>query len=124
MLSKTQLVNIKDALNQTFIDTCDIYNTEKIINDDGTSYFNWVCVHENIPCKLSFSSTNKIDKNSSVPSLDQTVTLFLSNDIEVLSGSKITVNKNGNTITYRNSGFPLTFLTHQEINLILQQEFA
>jgi len=76
-----------------------------------------VIVLENQPCKLSFETLNATVQTDSAASVTQRVKLFLSPDIVIHPGSKLTVTQNGVTADYQGSGIPAVYPTHQEIIL-------
>lgn len=71
------------------------------------------------PCRLSFERLQTAIQSDSSASVAQTVKLFISPDIVIKAGSKITVTQAGVTTDYACSGIPAVYLTHQEIILDL-----
>lgn len=71
------------------------------------------------PCRLSFERLQTAIQSDSSASVAQTVKLFISPDIVIKAGSKITVTQAGVTTDYTCSGIPAVYLTHQEIILDL-----
>lgn len=67
------------------------------------------------PCRLSFERLQTAIQSDSSASVAQTVKLFISPDIVIKAGSKITVTQAGVTTDYTCSGIPAVYLTHQEI---------
>lgn len=87
--------------------------------EGGRTKYREVVVLRDQPCRLSFSSAPAAGAADPASSLLQTVKLFLPPDLEVRSGSKITVTQNGITTDYRGSGVPMRYGTHQEMMLEL-----
>lgn len=83
-----------------------------------------VVVLENQPCKLSFETMPPTESSGAVATITQGVKLFLSPDVMIAAGSKITVTQNGVATAYKNSGVPAVYATHQEIMLTLFQRWA
>lgn len=81
-------------------------------------------VLENQPCRVSFGSLSAASENSDAAAVKQSVKLFISPDVSVKSGSKITVTQNGVTTEYAASGVPAVYPTHQEIMLELFRGWA
>lgn len=83
-----------------------------------------VIVIENQPCRLSFEKIQTSAQSDSAASLSQMAKLFLSPDIRIKAGSKLTVSQDGITTDYTHSGVPAVYPTHQEIVLDLFKEYA
>jgi hypothetical protein len=86
--------------------------------------FKDVVVLEDQPCKLSFSTITTANQTESAAELRQTTKLFISPDVTIRNGSKITVTQGGVTTDYTCSGVPATYDTHQEIVLDLFERWA
>lgn len=54
----------------------------------------------------------------------QAVKLFIAPEIAVPEGSRIDVTQNGITTSYRQSGTPAVYSSHQEITLELYKRYA
>lgn len=83
-----------------------------------------------LPCKLSFSNavsaqppTNE-KANDAAQAIFQQIKLFLSPDVDIPPGSKITVTHQGRVMEYQRSGVPAIFTNHQEILLELFKQWA
>lgn len=83
-----------------------------------------VVILENQPCKLSYETISTANQNKSAASVTQTTKLFISPDIIIKPGSKITVIQSGITTDYTYSGVPAVYLTHQEIMLELFERWS
>ncbi len=83
-----------------------------------------VAVLENRPCRLSFSNTKTTKESDGVATVALTPKLFISPNIEVKAGSKITVVQNGKTQEFGKSGIPAIYSSHQEIQLELFQKYS
>ena len=75
------------------------------------------------PCRLSFSSS-PVTGDDNVASVVQETKLFISPDVTIKKGSKITVTQNGVTTDYTHSSEPKIYATHQEITLKLFEGWA
>ncbi len=69
------------------------------------------------PCRLSFETLKQAISSEPATTVTQVIKLFLSPDITVRAGSKITVTQDGITADYAYSGIPAVYPTHQEIIL-------
>lgn len=83
-----------------------------------------VVVLENQPCKLSFETLKSAVQTDSAATVAQITKLFVSPDVSIRAGSKITVTQDGVTTDYTGSGVPAVYPTHQEIVLELFKEYA
>lgn len=116
---------VKDALRKLWNDTCNVYIQEKTINEiNKRTEFVETLVIENEPCKLSFNSLNTVENINNAPSITQTITIFLDNELEIPSGSKIVVTRQNKQFVYKQSGQPRLFSNHQEIKLELFERWA
>lgn len=68
------------------------------------------------PCKLSFETLSSTNEDE-VATAEQAVKLFISSELVIPPGSKITVTHQGRNFEYSQSGDPGVFTYHQEINL-------
>ena len=81
-------------------------------------------VIENQPCRLSFETVKAAAQSDSAAAITQIIKLFISPDISIKAGSKITVAQDGVTADYSCSGVPAVYPTHQEIILELSRKWA
>lgn len=114
----------RKAIEMLYKDTCTIYEKQKVIDPiTHTTTFKEVAVHENIKCRLSFSSISVVG-NEEAPSKAQTTKLFIAPEIDIKPGSKISINRQGKTLDYKRSGEPAIYSNHQEIMLDLFERYA
>lgn len=88
--------------------------------EDNGGTFQWAVVDSKqiipiVSCDL---------KTESVAKTSQIIKLFMSPEIEIKPGAKITVTQAGVTETYECSGTPAVYETHQEIILKLAERYA
>lgn len=83
-----------------------------------------VIVLENQPCRLSFEKLQAAIQSDSAATITQVTKLFVSPDISISAGSKITVTQDNMTTDYTCSGVPAIYATHQEIILELFERWA
>jgi len=76
------------------------------------------------PCNIAYKSAEATTIVGGVAVQNQTIKLFISPDVTIKAGSKITVTKNGQTTAYKRSGLPAFYPSHQEINLIIFDKYA
>lgn len=123
MLSQAQMVKARKALESMYEGKCTITEYRKVKKENMSTGFEEVIVLENIPCRLS-TKTIDASSNGDVSTVTHIITVFLSPDIEVKSGSKLTISQNNKTVDYINSGQPAFYATHQEIVLELFERWA
>lgn len=114
----------RKAIEKTYTDICTVTEYEKYKKANKTNGFREKKVHENVSCRLSFRTVNSASGTGTVTKIGQIITLFISPDIDIKAGSKITVTHDRRTTDYKRSGFPAVYKTHQEIPLELFEENA
>ena len=82
-----------------------------------------VTVYTNIPCRISYRSKIKTEQDA-VGALDQTIIMFCDVKYNIPAGSKIEFTQYGQTHTYKCSGLPARYQSHQEIELITYEDYA
>lgn len=118
------MVAVKAAIEKTYIGKCEVVEYQEIQNSDYSTGHEEVLVQSNLPCKLSFESNNPVSQSDGVGEVTQTTKVFMSPDVNVKTGSKLIVTQNGITTSYQCSGKPTTYVSHQEITLILFEEWS
>lgn len=115
----------RKAIERTYGGTVTVVEHQKV-KDKVTKLTGYedVPVLENQPCKLSFESIKAAVQSESAASIAQVTKLFLSPDITIKPGSKLTVTQTGITTDYACSGIPAVYDTHQEIILDVFKEWA
>lgn len=83
-----------------------------------------VVVLQDQPCRLSFEKLQTAIQSESAATITQSTKLFVSPDVTIKAGSKLTVTQDNVTTDYTRSGVPSTYPTHQEITLELFKEYA
>ena len=114
----------KQALATLYDDVCTVYVFTPT-EEEGTGITEPVetVLHDNVPCRLSFG-TNTAVSDSEAPAVDRDATLFLAPDVDIPAGCKIRVLRNGVETDYARSGVPAAYATHQEIKLVLYEDYA
>jgi len=113
------VVAVRMAIESTYIGTCEIIEYQSYVKSNNTTGFQEVIVLENQPCKLSHSSATSTKETVNVAAIGQVIKLFISPDITIKPGSKITVTQNDKTSVYEQTGESNMYNTHQEITLEL-----
>lgn len=76
--------------------------------------------YNDVPCRISYKSIPNASQTDTGSSLTQSIRLFCSPDYDIQPGSKISCQGK----VYKASGEPAVYTSHQEIELILEQEWA
>lgn len=115
----------RKAQEQLYDGVCTVTEYRKV-KDEKTklSGMEDVVVLEGQPCRISFSKVSPVVQSESAANAVQTIKLFISPDVIIQPGSKITATQNGVTTVYKSSGVPAVYATHQEIMLELYKERA
>ena len=113
----------RKAQEQLYDGVCTVIEYRKV-KDEKTklSGMEDVIVLEGQPCRISFSKVSQSIQGESSANISQSIKLFISPDVTIKPGSKITVTQNGVTTVYKSSGVPAVYATHQEIMLELYEE--
>ncbi len=115
----------KKAMESTYFGTLIVTEMQKV--KDETSKLtkcDLVVTLEDCPCRLSFEKIQAVAQSNTAASVTQTIKLFISPDVVIKAGSKLTVTQDGITNDYACSGVPAVYPTHQEIMLELFKEYA
>jgi hypothetical protein len=112
------MVKARKAIESLYFGICTITEYHKVKKENKSTAFVEEIVLENQPCRLSYNTTNATTStDTGASALVQGVKLFISPEIKVKPGSKITVTQNNVTTEYQNSSEPAYYATHQEILL-------
>ena len=110
----------RDVIEQAYDGTCTIY-VQQEVTDPVTklTVTQEEAAAEQIPCRLSFSSSPATEESDTTATAAQTIKLFLAPEREIPPGCRIEVNQNGRTESYTQSGKAAVYFSHQEITLEL-----
>lgn len=124
MLSKNQMVKARKAIESMYDGTCTITEYQEYTKENKSTGHHEVVVLEGQPCRLSFSSSPTVGSTDTASRVAQTVKLFIAPEVVIKAGSKITVEQNGVSTSYKASGESAMYQNHQEINLELFERWA
>lgn len=115
----------RKAIEATYFGTLTVTEMEKIKDaSSGMTKLEPKVVLEGQSCKLSFETLKAASGAEPVSAVAQVAKLFVSPDVIIKAGAKITVMQDGRTMDYACSGIPAVYGTHQEIVLELFERWA
>lgn len=115
----------RKAIEATYSGTLMVTEMQKVKDERSKLTKNVeVVVLENQPCKLSFEKLQAAIQSDSAAAITQGAKLFVSPDVSIRAGSKITVSQDNVITDYTCSGVPAIYPTHQEIVLDLFEEWT
>lgn len=117
MLSKTQMVAHRKAIEKLYDSTCDIIVLQEIVDENGVTDFKDVKLYEKQPCRISQQSVTKTANNHVVSEVDKVINLYIAPELDIPAGSKILVTYNNRTTEYKSSSLPVLYDTYQKIQL-------
>ena len=119
MFQKIKMVKARKAVELLYDGRCTITEYEKVKKENKSTGFGEVVVLEDQPCRMSYRSINPTSQTDTASVVTQGITVYLSPDILVKPGSKLTITQNNVTSEYMCSGKPAMYSTHQEVPLEL-----
>ena len=115
MLPKAALVRSRKAIESLYADTCRII-TEKDTVDPDTGIVKTVRVASaEYPCRISYKNL-PATRGDGIPVMTQSVTLFLSPEIDIPAGADVDVVRQGRHLHFKSAGVSV-YDNHQEISL-------
>lgn len=115
----------RKAIEATYFGTLTVMEMKKVKDEKSKlTKTEPVVALENQSCKLSFETPKAAVQTDSAATITQITKLFVSPDVSIRAGSKITVTQDGVTTDYTCSGVPAVYPTHQEIILELFERWA
>lgn len=115
----------RKAIEATYFGTLTVTEIEKVKDaSSGLTRSEPKVVLEGQPCRLSFETLKAAGGAEPVSAVAQVAKLFVSPDVKIGAGAKITVEQDGRTTDYARSGIPAVYGTHQEIVLELFERWV
>lgn len=112
------------AIESTYDAECNIIERQTVTENHITKNNQEVTVQEKKACRISFEDIYSNDETNTESKKSQKIKLFIAPEIKIKPGSKIIVTGRGRTTTYKNSGEPAIYDTHQEIMLDVWKGWA
>nr|UWG27484.1 MAG: protein of unknown function DUF3599 [Bacteriophage sp.] len=115
----------RKAIEATYFGTLTV-TEHQTVKDEKTKLTKLVdvVVLQDEPCRLSFEKMQTAVQSESAATIVQGAKIFVSPDISIKAGSKLTVTQDNVTTDYTRSGESAVYPTHQEIMLELFKEYA
>lgn len=121
----TDIEIVRNAIESTYIGECDVIEYKTVKNEmNKRNEHREEVVLKKQKCRISFENISNSAQDENTNNITQKIKLFIAPEINIKSGSKIIVTQNNKTQTYKNSGEPATYETHQEIILELFKGWA
>lgn len=111
------------AVKSLWKDSMTVYGKKKVLKDNGATGFTDGIILENEPCRLSYKSVVEVAQGN-VGAVSQTIKLFCDKSLEIEPGSVIEVQHEGKALKFKHSGEAAVYSVHQEIILMLYEEYA
>ena len=110
---------VRAAIERLYKGLCSVKVKVSSVNEEtGETVFTEKAVLTEQPCRLSFQSRNSAAKDDGYNTVSQSVVLFIAPEVEIPSGSKITVTQNGKTTDYCRSGESAVYTSHRFQNRV------
>lgn len=106
---------VRKAIEYLYDGTCTVTTHQEYEKENGSTGFKDVVILEDEPCHLSFSNASSTKEGEAVATVTQVTELFISPDVVIPTGSKITVTQNGVSTEYARSGKSALYASHQQI---------
>lgn len=123
MFSEITLVARKE-FEKMYDSECDIYENKEVTKKNKATSYEEVKTYEKQACRLSYSSKTSASPTDNTSNISMIIKLFVSPDIKIKPGSKIVITNNKGQGTFKSSGIPAVYDTHQEIVLESYEEYA
>lgn len=115
-------MSVRKALESLYKDKCNVYERQEYIKENKSTGHRDVLVISDMPCRISFSSFPANRENDRAAYKEQSIKLFYAPDRVIKPGSKIEVTRCGVATSYKASGEPARYTTHNEISLELYEK--
>lgn len=119
------LSTVRHGIETLYFDRATIIEYQHVFDpEDCSTGVKEVVLCENEPCKVSHDRTSTTRDGDAGDDTMLITKLFIRPDLEVKSGSKIIVTRNGVDVIYKNSGETAMYINHQEIKIELWEDKA
>lgn len=116
MLPKAALVRSRKAIESLYADTCRIITEKDTVDPDTGIVKTERVTSAEYPCRISYKNLPATGGDG-IPVMTQSVTLFLSPEIDVPAGADVDVVRQGRHLRFKSAGVSAVYDNHQEISL-------
>jgi len=124
MLPQNVLVALRKGIEDQYDGLCTIYENVKVVKPNKSTGYTETIIFTDKQCRLSFKTITSTNPTENASIVKQITKLFIAPEAAIKPGSKIVVTQNGITTSYKQSGKPAIYETHQEIILELFDGYA
>lgn len=104
-------------IRDMWTDRCSVTVREEVTDPETKlTDFSEVVIVNKEPCRLSYSALQTAS-GEHLTSAEMTAKLFISPDIDIPPGSRISIEHHGRKLEFSRSGEPAIYTNHQEIEL-------
>lgn len=119
----TDIEEIREAIESQYDCECDVIELKPKVKNNITETIEEIVLNKQ-KCRISFEDIYVNTETDTESEKKQKIKLFIAPELVIRAGSKIVVTGRGRTTTYKNSGEPAVYSTHQEIILELWKGWA
>ena len=112
------MVAVRNAIEGFYTHLCDVYGySSEIDEESGITEKKEIQLYKDLPCRLSFELSYPLEQTDKTAVSSQRLKLFVSPNVRIPCGSRVTVSVNGETVFLGFSGEEAIYVTHKEIRL-------
>lgn len=117
-LTPAQIASYRKSIEMAYSDfiTVEIKQGEKVNPDTYETEPDIDIAYDLVPCRISFGSSN-VNEEGLISTAEQKVTVFVYPDMDIPTGSRVTVLREGVRLLFEASGPPNIYPTHREYPL-------
>lgn len=119
----TEIERVREIIESQYDSECDVIELKSKVVNNLTKTIEETVLNKQ-KCRISFEDIYVNTETDTESKKNQKIKLFIAPEILIKPGSKIVVTGRGRTTTYKNSGEPAVYETHQEIMLELWKGWA
>lgn len=118
---------MRESIERTYTDRMTVTGQAEALDEaTGETKFAEQILLEDKPCRISFETIRAAEpgRQADGRGITQSVKLFCAPELDIQPGCRIAVTRGGVTTDYCKSGEAARYATHQEILLVLFEEWA
>lgn len=114
----------RKAVEKMYIGRMNVVEYQDVVMPNFSTQKQEVTVITNEPCRVSFSTFANAGQSDTTTAISQQIRVFCAPENDIKAGSKLIIEQNGVTTSYRATGVSAMHEGHQEINVILFDRWA